>query len=137
MKIILFLLSLFSSSLSINAQDLFKGDFHNNDLRIRLKINLYEKMPILDDEYEGDMCYGRLSGALNGSWYLLKIISIDEKKAIVRAVSDSGIEAQTLEMLVDDDSIVIRQTGETNIRGVKNSKYIKLPKKIVLSKIYN
>mgnify|MGYP007069841735 CR=1 FL=1 len=134
MKKLVSLLLLFATSLIINAQQVFKGDFQNKDLKIRLKINLYEEMPILDDEYQGDICYGRLSGALNGSWYLMKIVNMDDNKAIVRAVSDSGIEAQTLEMTFEDNSIIVRQTGDTNIRGVKNSKYFKLPKKIVLTK---
>ena len=64
----------------------------------------------------------------------MKIISIDDNKAEVRAVSDSGVEAQTLLMEAKDDNIAIKQVKDTNIRGVKNGKYTKLPKVIVFKR---
>ncbi len=129
-KLLLLLLML---PLASFAQQPFEGNFRNNDLRLRLKINLYESFPIPDDEFEGDNCYGILEGAVNGSWFFMKIISNEDNKARVRAVSDSGIEAQTLDLTFDEEkkTITIRQVDSTNIRGVKNSKYVKLPKNIV------
>lgn len=127
------LLLLIMLPLASFAQHPFEGNYRNNDLRLRLKINLYESFPIPDDEFEGDNCYGILEGAVNGSWFFMKIISNEDNKARVRAVSDSGIEAQTLDLTYDEvkKTITIRQVDSTNIRGVKNSKYVKLPKNIV------
>ena len=135
MKKLLILLMLLP--LTSFAQQPFTGQYRNTDLRLRLKVNLYESFPIPDDEFEGDNCYGILEGSVNGSWFFMKILSNEGNKARVRAVSDSGIEAQTLDLIFNEEknSITIKQVDSTNIRGVKNSKYVKLPKNIVFNKL--
>ncbi len=81
------------------------------------------------------MCFGVLAGSTNGHWVILKVNDITDDKATVRAISDSGIEAQTLEIrLLKDNNIEIKQVSSTNIRGVKNSKYVKLPKPIPMNR---
>ncbi len=117
-----------------NAQEAYKGQYTNSELKLSLNLDLNNPMPIQDIEYEGDVCYGIFKGSLNGTWYFLRIEELIDMRAVVRAVSDSGIEAQTLELLFADDSVTIRQINSINIRGVKNGKYVKLPKKIILKK---
>ncbi len=129
----LFLVSTFLISLNSYPQGSFKGNYINKELNLRFDINLYEPS-IPQPQFEEDSCYGVLSGALNGRWVILKVTELEDDKAIVRAVSDSGVEAQTLEIKAVPDAIEIRQTGSTNIRGVKNSKYTKLPKTIILNR---
>ena len=130
MKKIFLLLQFVLLPLFVAAQSPFKGKFVNNDFNLRLNLNLYEAN-IPQPQFDDEMCYGVLAGSTNGHWVILKVNELDEEKATVRAISDSGIEAQTLEIkLLKDNSIEIKQVGSTNIRGVKNSKYVKLPKPI-------
>jgi hypothetical protein len=134
MKKLFFLISLLFLPFTIMAQNPFQGKFVNNDFNLRLNLNLYEAN-IPQPQFEDEMCYGVLAGATNGHWVILKVNEIDETKANVRAISDSGIEAQTLEIkLLKDNNIEIKQVGSTNIRGVKNSKYVKLPKPIPMNR---
>ena len=126
--VLMLLISLYSQ-----AQTIFKGDFTNSELNLRLKINLYEQN-ITQLQFDDDFCYGYLQGSINGSWVILKVISLDDNKAEVRAVSDSGVEAQTLMLQAKDNTIEIRQIKDTNIRGIKNGKYTKLPKVMVFTR---
>ena len=82
------------------------------------------------NKLSANLSFGVLEGALNGHWVFLKIESLDETVAVVRAVSDSGIEAQSLELKLTEEGIEIKQVKGANIRGVKNRKYVKLPKNI-------
>ncbi|MBR1465892.1 MAG: hypothetical protein IJ607_05965 [Bacteroidaceae bacterium] len=134
MKKLFFFLSLILMPLIMQAQNPFQGKFINSDFNLRLNLNLYEAN-IPQPQFDDEMCYGILAGSTNGHWVILKVNEIDESKATVRAISDSGIEAQTLEIkLLKDNSIEIKQVGSTNIRGVKNSKYVKLPKPIPMTR---
>ena len=118
----------------IKAQKPFEGKFVNTEFNLRLNLNLYEAN-IPQPQFEDEMCYGVLAGSTNGHWVILKVNEISDNEATVRAISDSGIEAQTLEInLLKDNNIQIKQVGSTNIRGVKNSKYVKLPKPIPLNR---
>lgn len=134
MKNLFFILSLILLPVCATAQNPFQGKFVNNDFNLRLNLNLYEAN-IPQPQFDDEMCYGILAGSTNGHWVILKVNEIDDDKASVRAVSDSGVEAQTLEIrLLKDNNIEIKQVGGTNIRGVKNSKYVKLPKPIPMTR---
>ena len=115
--------------MTLMAQPQFKGYFINNELNLRLTLDLYEQT-VSQPQFDEEKCFGVLEGALNGHWVFLKIESLDETVAVVRAVSDSGIEAQSLELKLTEEGIEIKQVKGANIRGVKNRKYVKLPKNI-------
>ena len=133
MKKIVFFSMMFFPFL-LNAQNPFEGKFINSEFNLRLNLNLYEAN-IPQPQFEDEMCFGVLAGSTNGHWVILKVNEIADNKATVRAVSDSGIEAQTLEIkLLKDGNLEIKQIGSTNIRGVKNSKYVKLPKPIPMNR---
>ena len=118
----------------LNAQKPFEGKFVNTEFNLRLNLNLYEAN-IPQPQFDDEMCFGVLAGSTNGHWVILKVNDITDDKATVRAISDSGIEAQTLEIrLLKDNNIEIKQVSSTNIRGVKNSKYVKLPKPIPMNR---
>ena len=120
--------------LTATAQKPFQGKFVNSDFNLRLNLNLYESN-IPQPQFDDENCYGILAGSTNGHWVILKVNELDDTKAVVRAISDSGIEAQTLEIkLVKNNNIEIKQVGSVNIRGVKNSKYVKLPKPIPMTR---
>ncbi len=127
MKKSLTILFLFFCPLFIYAQRQFKGQFINEELKIRMKLNLYnDSIPI--PGLELDSCFGFLQGSINGTWAILKVISIEDGRAEVRAVSDRGSDAQTLELTLTDEGIGVRQLNDNNIKGVAGRKYVKLPK---------
>lgn len=114
---------------TIVAQKQFKGDYINEELKIKLKLNLSEpNIPV--PGFELDSCYGFLQGGINGSWIILKVVSMNDSQSEVRAVSERGSDAQNLILTLSDSSIVVRQKDDANIKGVKGRKYVKLPKDI-------
>ncbi len=122
------------SSLTLMAQGKFKGGFFNEELKINLQLNLYEKdIPV--PGLELDSCYGYMRGSINGAWIILKVKSLTDKKAEVRAVSERGSDAQNLLItLSDEGGVVVRQTDGVTIKGVKGRKYVRLPKEIEFKK---
>lgn len=131
---VIFVSLLVSCCANICAQENFKGNFINNELKVKLAMNLYEKnIPV--PGFELDSCYGYLQGNLNGCWIILQVKSIDTNKAMVRAVSEKGSDAQDLLFTYNENgTIVVRQQKDANIKGVKGRKYVKLPKDIVFEK---
>ena len=127
---------IFAFTLSIVGQEPFNGQYLNNDLKIKLMLNLYKNnIPV--PGFELDSCYGYLQGSLNGSWIILKVKSVDANRAEVRAVSERGSDAQDLLLVYNNEggTIIISQQKEANIKGVKGRKYIKLPKDMVFEKL--
>ena len=125
----------FVFTLSVIGQEPFKGNYLNNDLQIKLMLNLYKNnIPV--PGFELDSCYGYLQGSLNGTWIFLKVKSIDANNAEVRAVSERGSDAQDLQLIYNSKvgTIIIRQQKDANIKGVKGRKYIKLPKDLIFEK---
>lgn len=129
----LFLLSLLVA-MGCQAQDAFQGTFFNKELNIHARLHLEAKdIPV--PGLELDSCYGYLQGNLNGSWVILRVKSLDEKKAVVRAVSERGADAQDLEIQTTEEGISLKQVGGSYIKGVEKRKYVKLPKPFVLKRI--
>ena len=116
------------------AQSPFQGTFFNKELNIHAKLHLEAKdIPV--PGLELDSCYGYLQGNLNGSWVILRVKSIDEEKAVVRAVSERGADAQDLEIRSTEEGISLKQVGGSYIKGIEKRKYVKLPKPFVLKRI--
>lgn len=120
--------------MNVCAQGIFKGNFVNNELKVKLALDLYDNnIPV--PGFELDSCYGYLQGNLNGCWIILQVKSVDTKKAIVRAVSERGGDAQDLLLTYNENGkVIVRQQKETNIKGIKGRKYVKLPKDIIFEK---
>ena len=117
----------------LKAQEQFKGEYINEELKIKLKLNLFEAdIPV--PGFELDSCYGYLQGSINGSWLILKVVSVKGNQAEVRTVSEKGSDAQNLLLTLSDSSLTVRQKDDVNIKGVKGRKYVKLPKEIVFTK---
>lgn len=127
-RLALFLITLHVALLSMHAQRPFEGLFRNAELDINVELNLYDKyikVPGAEDE----SCYGFLSGNLNGIWAVMKVVSMDEKKATVRLVNDLGFEAQTVELTVGEKGgLTVKLVKDNNMKAVKDRKYVKLPK---------
>lgn len=112
---------------------MFKGTFISTELKIKCVLNLYkDDIPV--PGLEMDKCYGYLNGNLNGVWVILKVKELSSEKALVRAVSDRGGDAQDLEIRKTDEGISFSQQDGTNIKSISGTKYTKLPKIIELKK---
>lgn len=127
MKKMIFACLMMLCGITAFAQDMWKGSFFNKELMIRMRINL-EKSDIPVPGLELENCYGYIQGNVNGSWLILKVKKLDEKGAVVRAMCDRGDVAQDLELKFTDDGLEMKQVGGTNMKGIADRKYVKLPK---------
>mgnify|MGYP006872981386 CR=1 FL=1 len=129
-SLLLSFVSVFSLS---PAQHPFEGKFENKELDVRAVLNLYESsLPVPGLEIES--CYGYVQGNINGMWVVLKVKELNGTRAVVRAVSERGSDAQDLLMETTAKGLSVRQVDGAYIKGVKNRKYVKLPKTFVLTR---
>lgn len=115
------------------AQSPLNGTYYNRELNIRLKLNLdASNIPV--PGLEVDSCYGYLTGNINSMWVVLKVKKNEGNKAVVRAMCEKGDNAQDLELILDDDKLTVKQIDDAFIKGIKDRKYVKLPKPFNLTK---
>ena len=116
------------------AQEQFQGMWQCEALKATMVMNLLEKKIPLKD-FEGEDTYGYVKGELNGTWVMLKVKKLEEKKALVRMVSDIGYDAQDVEFcLVDENTMELRLQGEQVMKTTERGKYVKMPKVSVFKK---
>ena len=116
------------------AQEQFQGMWQCEALKATMVMNLLEKKIPLQD-FEGEDTYGYVKGELNGTWVMLKVKKLEEKKALVRMVSDIGYDAQDVEFcLVDENTMEMRLQGEQVMKTTERGKYVKMPKVSVFKK---
>lgn len=115
------------------AQSALNGSYFNKDLYIRIHLNV-DKADIPVPGLELDSCYGYIQGNINSSWIILKVKKNEGNKAIVRAMCEKGDNAQDLELTINETELSIKQIGDSYIKGIKDRKYVKLPKTIILNK---
>ena len=116
------------------AQEQFQGMWQCEALKATMVRNLLEKKIPLKD-FEGEDTYGYVKGELNGTWVMLKVKKLEEKKAQVRMVSDIGYDAQDVEFcLVDENTMEMRLQGEQVMKTTERGKYVKMPKVSVFKK---
>lgn len=116
------------------AQEQFQGMWQCEALKATMVMNLLEKKIPLKD-FEGEDTYGYVKGELNGTWVMLKVKKLEEKKALVRMVSDIGYDAQDVEFrLVDENTMEMRLQGEQVMKTTEKGKYVKMPKVLVFKK---
>ena len=115
-------------SLSSKAQEAFKGVYRCDTLAATLTIDLTAPTISLPD-LDFDETYGYMKGQLNGTWVILKVKKTDKKKALVRMISDIGIDAQDVELsLTDEGNLQLRLVGEQHMKAISQRKYVKMPK---------
>ena len=115
-------------SLSSKAQEAFKGVYRCDTLAATLTIDLTAPTISLPD-LDFDETYGYMKGQLNATWVILKVKKTDKKKALVRMISDIGIDAQDVELsLTDEGNLQLRLVGEQNMKAISQRKYVKMPK---------
>lgn len=117
------------------AQSPLNGTYYNRELNIRMKLHL-DSANIPVPGLEVDSCYGYITGNINSMWVILKVKKSDSGKALVRAMCEKGDNAQDLELTLSEsgEEISFRQVDETFIKGIKDRKYVKLPKLVILKK---
>lgn len=116
------------------GQEAFKGFYRCDTLAATLTIDLTSPSISLPD-LDFDETYGYMKGQLNGTWVILKVKKVEKKKALVRMVSDIGIDAQDVELsLTDTGDIQLKLVGEQNMKAVSQRKYVKMPKVSVFRK---
>lgn len=116
------------------GQEAFKGFYRCDTLAATLTIDLASPSISLPD-LDFDETYGYMKGQLNGTWVILKVKKVEKKKALVRMVSDIGIDAQDVELsLTDTGDIQLKLVGEQNMKAVSQRKYVKMPKVSVFRK---
>ena len=134
MKKVVFSMMFVLVTLVGKAQEHFTGSFYCEELKATLMMNLMEPaLPLKDLDF--DETYGYMKGNLNGMWVILKVKKADEKKALVRMVSDMGVDAQDVELkLTGEGDVELKLVGEQNIKTIQDRKYVKLPKVVVFKK---
>ena len=115
------------------AQSPLNGTYFNKELNIRMTLHLDEaNIPV--PGLELDSCYGYIQGNINSMWVILKVKKNEGNKAVVRAMCEKGDNAQDLEIELKDDQLIMKQIDEAFIKGIKDRKYVKLPKQIIMIK---
>ena len=116
------------------AQEQFQGMFQCEALKASMVINLVEKKIPLKD-FDGEDTYGYVKGDLNGTWVILKVKEVKDKKAVVRMVSDIGYDAQDVELrLTEEGDIELRLMGDQVMKTTEKGKYVKMPKVSIFKK---
>lgn len=119
---------------ALPAQRTYEGYFYNSELNIRSQLNLYaDSIPVPGLDME--TCYGFLQGSLNGTWVILRVAEMGERRAVVRAVSDRGGDGQDLEISLSGQLLTVRLKGDMEMKGVKEGRYVKLPKSFTLERM--
>lgn len=115
------------------AQEQFTGMWQCEALQATMVMNLAEKNITLKD-FEGEDTYGYVKGELNGTWVILKVKKLEEKKALVRMVSDIGYDAQDVEFrLTEEGTMEMRLMGDQIMKTIDKGKYVKMPKVAVFT----
>ena len=119
---------------AVSAQRPFEGFFTEDELELRCQLNLYaDSIPV--PGLEMDSCYGFIQGKINGTWVILKIKELDEKSALVRAVSDRGSDGQDVRIVLTDSGVSMSLVGDNNMKAISGKKYVKMPKPFRLERM--
>ena len=134
MKRIFAILFAMLSTLVVSAQRPFEGFFTNDELDLRCQLNLYaDSIPV--PGLEMDNCYGYLQGKINGTWVILKIKEMDEKSALIRAVSDRGSDGQDVKIVLTESGVSMTLVNDNNMKAISGKKYVKMPKPFKLERM--
>lgn len=121
-------------AVAMSAQRPFEGFFTGDELELRCQLNLYaDSIPV--PGLEMDSCYGYIQGKINGTWVILKIKELNEKSALVRAVSDRGSDGQDVKIELTEEGVSMRLVDENNMKAISGKKYVKMPKPFLLQRM--
>lgn len=115
----------------------FKGLFMATDLRIQLRLDLYNESV----EVPGLEVFGPMNGYISGNdlyctWYVSSIKKVDENKAIIHFSNELGSETQAVELTIKADSLVqFKQIDGSVLKKVVGKKLAKLPSEFTFKRI--
>lgn len=120
------------------AQDsvTFKGYIHNEEYKVYIKMNFYDKNVIVP----GQEIFGELPGFFGSKndsrkWLFTDAIIKNRTTAEISITNDYGSEdlTATLKLLPDGSYELIQNEGST-LKIVEKRKWVKIPKKIILTR---
>ncbi|MCQ2095619.1 MAG: hypothetical protein MJY59_02620 [Bacteroidaceae bacterium] len=121
---------LLALTMTLSAQEPFKGKFTNVELRIDCTLNLYADSIDVPGLEGLEKCYGYISGKLNGNWIILRVDKITDDTAVARITCDRGNDATDITFRTTPTGIQFTQ-ADAVIKTVNGNKYVKLPKKTI------
>lgn len=136
MRNIIVTLLLASISLVTNAQSQLKGTYYNAEYQIYLHLNADS----CNVTVPGQEIYGELAGYFSSKrdsrlWLITECERLKSNKIEVTVINDYGSEDFTATLTEDNNgSITMKHLGGSTYKIVVNSKYVKIPKEIVLKK---
>ena len=136
MKKIIVALLLTSISLATNAQSLLKGTYYNAEYQIYLHLNADS----CNVTVPGQEIYGELPGYFSTKrdsrlWLIIECERLKSNKIEATVINDYGSEDFTATLTEDDQgNITMKHLDGSTYKIVVNSKYVKIPKEIVLKK---
>lgn len=122
-------------SASICASKPWKLHLKEPNMKIELKIDLYEE----SIEVPGMEMFGPMNGYIGGDIYRIWSITSykikDDKNARIRVSNDLGSETQEIELIKKNDSIWhVNFIGRNVIKRVRGKKLVKAPSSFVMKK---
>jgi hypothetical protein len=120
------------------AQDsvAFKGYIHNEEYKVYIKMNFYDKNVIVP----GQEIFGELPGYFGSKndsrkWLFTDAVIKNRTTAEISITNDYGSEdlTATLKLLPDGSYELIQNEGST-LKIVEKRKWVKIPKKIILTR---
>ena len=120
------------------AQDsvTFKGYIHNEEYKVYIKMNFYDKNVIVP----GQEIFGELPGYFGSKndsrkWLFTDAVIKNRTTVEISITNDYGSEdlTATLKLLPDGSYELIQNEGST-LKIVEKRKWVKIPKKIILTR---
>ena len=116
------------------VDSLFKGEFYNEEIGLKLHLDLYnESLEVPDMAFLGPVG-GYMDGSIYGVWMLTK----RERKggtAILRFTNDIGSDSQTIELKpLPDGTYQYTALEGNNVRRVKGRKLVKVPDIMIMKR---
>jgi hypothetical protein len=138
MKKIILLILMLAMHIFCFAQDsvTFKGYIHNEEYKVYIKMNFYDKNVIVP----GQEIFGELPGYFGSKndsrkWLFTDAVIKNRTTAEISITNDYGSEdlTATLKLLPDGSYELIQNEGST-LKIVEKRKWVKIPKKIILTR---
>ena len=138
MKKIILSILMFAMHIFCFAQDsvTFKGYIHNEEYKVYIKMNFYDKNVIVP----GQEIFGELPGYFGSKndsrkWLFTDAVIKNRTTAEISITNDYGSEdlTATLKLLPDGSYELIQNEGST-LKIVEKRKWVKIPKKIILTR---
>ena len=127
---------MFSLGARCQSDSLFNGTFVNEEYQIYLKLNAYEQNINVPDQE----IFGSLPGYFGSKrdsrlWLVLDAEIIDKKSVQLNVVNDYGSEDFTARLVLNSDgTFTLKHIEGSTYKIVVDSKYVKIPKKIIMKK---